>query len=236
MPPEVPNPIGGEAVPPCRPSPLAVQDARDDRVGVVHRQAPDQGDRLLGGAKGGRTPAPERDREFGDRAAAPAERELGAELSALHRDVDLFEQRAEQFLAIAVRRRWSSPDDPKIGTECVQSVALRRGQRPRAGGLAARQLRLGGGAVPQALLPFRFQPASHEAILGLHRAIAPLRAVGCVPRAFHRQTPLRHRGVVLLFEVRFGPEGRLDPGGRHGGEEVSGPPLRSICAPPTRRQ
>jgi hypothetical protein len=77
---------------------LPVEYAGDDRVGVVDGQAADQLDRVVIGADLG-LGSFERNRQFADRAAFPADLQLGAASCAIggDGDDDLVEQSAQEL-------------------------------------------------------------------------------------------------------------------------------------------
>ena len=79
--------------------------------------------------------------------------------------------------------------------------------------LPAAQFRFGGGQIAKPVLPFRFQAAGHESILGVHGSVAAFGAFGFVARTFHLQTPLRQSGVVVGLEL-FDSEPHRLHGGR----------------------
>ena len=66
---------------------------------------------------------------------------------------------------------------------------------------AAAQLHLRGGEVAQTLLPFGFQPAGDQPVLGLHGPVTALRALRFVASALHFQPPLRQSRVVVALEL-----------------------------------
>jgi hypothetical protein len=66
---------------------LPVEDPGDDRVGVVEGQAADQFDRVVTGADLWLGPF-ERNRQFADRAAFPADLQLGAAAGVIGGDGD----------------------------------------------------------------------------------------------------------------------------------------------------
>ena len=88
------------------PAALTVEDAGDDRVGIVGDQPTNQSDGVFIGAHRWRIGARQTDFEVGDRAAAPAQGEIGSELGPIDGDNDFLEQAAQQCLAIAIGRRW----------------------------------------------------------------------------------------------------------------------------------
>ena len=59
-----------------------------------------------------------------ERAAFPAQREMGGRRVAIDLDRDVFDEGAEQLLPVARRGRWRVPDGGEIGSECEQTIAL----------------------------------------------------------------------------------------------------------------
>ena len=80
---------------------LAVEHAGNDGVWVIHGQAANQGDGVLVGAHRGR-PSWQGNADVTDQAAVPAQGQAHLVRFAVVRDDDLFEQGAQQFLAVAI--------------------------------------------------------------------------------------------------------------------------------------
>src|SRR5215207_194845 len=190
---------------------LAVEDPSDLPVVVVDSEPREQLDRVLVGADR-RLRLGERDGEFGDRTAAPADREHRAARLTHDVDEDLFDQRPQQLLAVAVGGRRCRPDAAEVGAECQQPLALVIGQRPRPLLLAQRELGFDLGELCERVLPVALKTAGDESVLGLDLAVAALRPLGLVLRALDLQPPLLERGVVILLKRL----GRLQ-GGLHAG-------------------
>src|SRR5258708_35804258 len=132
-----------EAMTVCRGAALAIEDAGDHAVGVMKGETADERDRVLVGADGGRPRARERQVDLVERAAFPAQREVRGSLVTLDLDDDLLDQRLQQLLPVARRRRRGVPHARKIGPEREQAAALLWGEQPRTLPLAARKLGLG---------------------------------------------------------------------------------------------
>ena len=79
-----------------------------------------------------------------------------------------------------MRRNWSGPIMPG----CCCSF------RP--------QLRFSAGHIAQAALPFGFQTARDQAILGFDGPVTALRLFGVISQPFHFKPPLRQRVVVIV--------------------------------------
>ena len=131
-----------------------------------------------------------------------------------------FQQRAQQFLAIAVRGGRRSPDLTNIGAEHLNAFELLGAKRAGPLLLAAAQFRFGGGQIAQTILPFGFQPASDQSVFRLHGPIAAFGPFRFVARPFHFQPPLRQSRVVVGLEL-FDREPRGFDGGRRDGFEKS---------------
>src|SRR5918994_4033571 len=109
------------------PAALTVEDPGDDRIGIVGGQPADQSDGVFVGPHRWGIGARQADHELADRAAAPAQGEIGSELGPIDGDDDLFEQAAQQSLAVAIGCGWRRPHTAKIGTERAQRAAIDRG-------------------------------------------------------------------------------------------------------------
>jgi hypothetical protein len=142
-----------EAVTICRARPLPIEDAGDHAVGVMSRQAAHQCDRVLISADGGRPRARQGEIDPAERAALPAQREMGRGLVALDLNDDFFEESAQQLLAVARRGRGRLPDGGEIGPEREEAVALCLRDHPLPLPFAALEIGLGGFERPQALFP-----------------------------------------------------------------------------------
>ena len=104
---------------------MPVEDPGDLRVGVVHGQATDQLDGVLAGADRRRL-AFERHHQLADRAALPAQQQVGSTLGgvAVDGDVDLLQQGAQQLLAVLVGGGRRRPDLVEVVAEAQDRGAL----------------------------------------------------------------------------------------------------------------
>src|SRR5436190_1584451 len=107
--------LRGEALAGGRAAALAVEDPGDRGVVVVGGEAPEQRDRVLVGADRGLA-AGELNDELADRAATPAHGHGRLELLAGDVEGHVFDQCAQQLLAVAVGRRGCRPDAAEVGT------------------------------------------------------------------------------------------------------------------------
>jgi hypothetical protein len=110
------------------PGALTVENAGDDRVGIMGGQPTNQSDGVFVGPHHWRIGARQTDFELGDRAAAPVQGEIGSELGSIDGDYDLFEQAAQQ----CQRRFESDPGLVEIGNLVLTHPASRP-LFPRAG-------------------------------------------------------------------------------------------------------
>jgi hypothetical protein len=76
-----------------------------------------------------------------------------------------FEQRAQDFFAIAVCCGRRGPDLSQIGAEHLYALELLGAKRVGAVLLAAAQFRFGRSQIAEAILPIGLQAASHESVL-----------------------------------------------------------------------
>jgi hypothetical protein len=133
------DPIGRETEACGGPTALAIEDAGDHRVWIVHGQAAHQIDGVLVGANRGRLHVPQGDIEFGEEATAPPEGEMRLVLRLVDRDDDFLEECAQQFLAIAIGRGGCRPHALQIMTQRENRLTLVGLQHPRALLLATRE-------------------------------------------------------------------------------------------------
>src|SRR6266545_1117554 len=155
---------------------LTIEDAGDDRVGIMSSQAPHQRDRVLIGAHDGRTRAGQIEVAVGESAAAPAQREVGPAFVLVDCDDDFLEQRAQQLLLVARRRGRRLPGLEQIGAEGKQADALMCAERSWAELFAPRKLGLGLVELTQAALPLGLDATGDEAVVGIDGAVAALGA------------------------------------------------------------
>ena len=137
----LPTRLALEAMAVGRPASLPIEDAGDHGVGIMDGQPAHERDRVLIGAYRGRPRARQGQIDLGQRAAFPAQRQVGCGLVALDLDDHLFEQGAQQLLPVAWRGR---------GRGC-QTAA-------RSGPSASRRSRSSCGEHARAL-PVRGEPA-----------------------------------------------------------------------------
>ena len=138
---------------------------------------------------------------------------MGVTFGSLEIQERFFQYRAQQFLAIAIGGGRRGPDPTNIGAENLNMLELLWAERAGPLLLPAAQFRFGRGQIAKPVLPFRFQAAGHESILGVHGSVAAFGAFGFVPRTFHLQTPLRQSRVVVGLEL-FDSEPHRLYGGR----------------------
>ena len=112
-----------------------------------------------------------------------------------------FQQRAQEFLAIAVGDGRRSPDLTNIGAENLNAFELLGAKRVGPLLLAAAQFRFGGGQIAQAILPFGFQSAGHQSIFRLYSPISAFGPFRLVARPLHFQPPLRQSRVMVGLEL-----------------------------------
>ena len=90
----------------------------------MYSQSPQQSDRIVGSTDRRWMRVRQRNINFAEESAAPAQRQVSVVFIALDSLGDILEQRAEQLLAIAVARRGSEPDTLEVFTECKDHVVF----------------------------------------------------------------------------------------------------------------
>lgn len=158
--------VAGEPFAGGGPAPLAVEDPGDGGVGVVDRQATEQGDGVLVGADREWVGAGQFDGEFGDRAASPAHGELGSCLVASDVDDHVFEQAAQKFFAVPISGGRRRPDPADVVAERGECLAFIVGEGPGAGRLAAGEFGFGGAERGQFGFPVGFEAACTSRLSG----------------------------------------------------------------------
>jgi hypothetical protein len=212
---------------------LAVEDPGDGAVVVVGGESLDELDCVLVGARlwlglG------ERDSEFGDRAALPADRQRCAAGLASEVDGDVLDQAPDELLAVAVGGGGCGPDAAEVGAEGERPFPFLVGQRAGLLLLAQGELGFGRGELLQRVLPVALQSARDESVLGLDLAVAALGPLCLVSGAFDLQPPLLQRGVLIGLERLGGLQRAFTPAGVSAASSASATAW-SIRPPPTRR-
>ena len=228
------DPTGGERQSAGGAAVLPVEDVRDHRVGVVDGEAADQVDGVLVGAQPVGWFAFDRHRQFGDRAALPAQQQLGVcfGVVAVHVDVDFVEQAAQQVFAVLVGGGRRRPHGGEVVAEREDHRFLLRGQGFRSCGFAAGEFGLGVGEGLQRGVPFGLQAAGDQAVVGVDGAVAALGAAGL------DSGPARPGGATAPARRRGRPRAAGRRPGRPAAPRVAAPPgtpRRPRCRSPARR-
>src|SRR6516164_4843175 len=197
---------------------LTIEDAGDDRVGVMSSQAAHQCDRVLIGAHDCRTRTGQIEVDVGESTAPPTQREVRAAFVFVDCDDDLLEQRAQQLLLVARRRGWGLPGFEQVGAEGEQTGAFVHTERPGTQLFATCKLGLGLFQFAQALLPLGLDATGDETVVGVDGAIATFGALRVVACPLDRETPLRQRAVVVGFDALRRGERGLDTERRERGK------------------
>src|ERR1700687_3660953 len=166
-----------EAMAVYRGAPLAIEDAGNHGVWIMDGQSADECDRVLIGAYRGRSRARQREIDLVERAALPAQREVGCSLVALGLYDDLLEQCSQQLFPVTRRGRCRVPDGGKIGPEREQTVALLLGEHA-----------------------WTLQAASDQPVVWIDGTVTALGAARFVACPLDAETPLLERGLAICFE------------------------------------
>src|SRR6266849_5797812 len=113
-------------------------------------------------------------------------------------DDDLFEQRAQQLLAVARRGCGRLPHGLQVGAQREQAVAVFCAERARPFPFAAGEFGFGVLELAQALLPLGLEAACDESVLGVDGAIAALGTLRLVAGALGGQTPLAEDAIAAV--------------------------------------
>src|SRR5712691_3415357 len=103
---------------------LSIENAGNNRIGVVCSQATYQRDGILIGAHSCWTMAGQIEVDLGESAAAPAQRKMCAAFVLVDCDDDFLDQRAQQLLLVVRRRGRRLPRLEQVGAESKQADAL----------------------------------------------------------------------------------------------------------------
>ncbi len=141
---------------------------------------------------------------------------------AVHADVDFVEQAAQQLFAVLVGGGRRRPHAGEVVAEGQDRRFLLWGQGFRAGGFAAGEFGLGVGEGLQRGVPFGFQAAGDQPVVGVDGAVAAFGPAGLVAGLLDLAAPLRQRGVVAVLELLGGGQAGLQRGGLQRGQERLG--------------
>src|SRR5512147_95256 len=142
-------------------SSLTIQNASDDIIGVMSSKATKQRDRIFVGVIPMWLRAWQREIDFRESAASPAQSQMGAMFRPIDGNHYFFQKRTQKFFAIAIRGGRRGPDFLQIGTESAKFIFFFLAERTRALLLSSTQLRFGCRQIAQAFFPRGFQPARH---------------------------------------------------------------------------
>jgi hypothetical protein len=143
----------------------------------------------------------------------------GVGVVAAHGDVHFVEQAAQQLFAVFVGGGRRRPHAGEIVAEGQDHRFLVRGKGFRSGGFEAGEFGLSVGAGLQRGVPFGFQAARDQAVVGVDGAVAAFGATGPIAGLLDLSAPLRERGVVAVLELLGGGQARLQRGGLQRGQE-----------------
>jgi hypothetical protein len=153
---------------------------------------------------------------------------------AVHGDVHLIEQGAQQLLVVLVAGGGGVPDGLQVVAEGQDRGALGGGERGGAGGLAAGQLGLGGGQFGECLFPGGFQASGDQPVVRVDGLVAALGPGRVVAGLLDLAPVLLQGGVVALLEL---PGPCRQACSATGSSAARNAPVTaaSMATPPTRR-
>ena len=137
-------------------------------------------------------------------AAVPGDRGIDALAVGIDLDHDLGHQMADDFLAVLGRGGFGVPERRDVGGEPLDLGALLRGERD---GFRLQEAVVVVGEfalATQGGVPVLFQRARHEAMLGIDRAITPLRVADLVGGALELLLPMTVEARAFALEVGDG--------------------------------
>ena len=203
-------------------TPLAVEDAGDDAIGMMDGQAADNLDGFFIGSSRRRIGAWQGDLQVGDVPALPANGQASPVFGPFDDNGHILQQGAEQLLAIAIRGGRRRPHAPQVAAECKQALALAVIQMARLLSLTPLHLGFGVGKFAQPLFPLRLQATRHQPIVGIDGVVSAF-GLGCfVTPPLDLQAPLRQSRVTIGFQLFGGGQRGFHAGGLQGGQEGVG--------------
>src|ERR1700730_12007095 len=142
---------------------------------------------------------------------------MGGRCIAIDRENHFLDERSQELLLIARRRRRRVPDRGEVGSEGEEAIAFFLAENARSllqstGEFLVRRLQ-----ISQALLPLALKPAGDQPVVRIDGTIAPLRALGLVGCPLDSLPPLLERRLGVGFE----PLGGGKSGGQFGGLDRS---------------
>src|SRR6266446_486566 len=99
---------------------------------------------------------------------------------AIDREKHFLDERSQELLLIAWRRRWCIPDRGEIGAEGDKAIAFLWAENTRSLRQSAGELFVRRRQINQALLPLALKPAGDQPVVRIDGPIAPLRALGLI--------------------------------------------------------
>jgi hypothetical protein len=205
--------IGGEAHTCSGGLALAIQDARDDGVGVVDRKTSHEVNDIVARANRCRTRTRQRYVELGEETAMPAHREMSFFVVAFDIQEDLFDKRPQKLLSVAIGCGWSGPYLINISAQRQNGGTLLGGDGNGRALLPTCEIGFRGTHLLQTLFPFCLEASRHEAVFWVDSAIATLGPLCFVASAFDLKSKLRNRSIFVGFELFGGRDCGLEPGG-----------------------
>ena len=121
--------VGGEAFAGCCLSSLTIQDSGDHFIGVKGGQATQQRNRVFIRARSHGLELRTETSNVREGASTPAQRQVGVAFGPLEIQHHFFQQRAQEFLTIAVSGRRRTPYLANIGAEPLNLLDLRGADR-----------------------------------------------------------------------------------------------------------
>ena len=141
---------------------------------------------------------------------------------AVQADGDVLQQGAQQLLAVLVGGGRRRPQSVEVISEGEDGLLLlrREGFRPR--GLSAGKFGLGVGQLLQGVVPFAFQGAGNQPVVGVDGPVTALGSAGPVAGLFDLPSPLGQRRIVAVLELPGGGQAGLQRGRRERRQERLG--------------
>ncbi|HKY39828.1 MAG TPA: reverse transcriptase domain-containing protein [Polyangiaceae bacterium] len=205
--------VGGEAHTLGGDLALAIEDAGDDGIGIVTSEAAHQFDGILVGTNRRRLGARQVHIELGDEATAPTQEQVCIFYLAVDVNDDFFNQCTEKLFTVTIGGRWRSPYELDIFAEGEDLCTLLGIQDASFICLAPRQIGFSRLKLAQAFLPFSFEAARHQAVVGINGAIASLGTLRLVSCTLDLELDLSEDSVLIALDLLGGYQRRFEASG-----------------------
>src|SRR5271166_6777817 len=122
---------------------------------------------------------------------------MGGRFIAIDRENHFLDERSQELLLIARRRRRRVPDCGEVGSEGEKAIAFFLAENARSLLQSTGEFFVCRRQISQALLPLALKPAGDKPVVRIDGAIAPLRALRLIGCSLRGLPPLPDRRLVV---------------------------------------